>query len=231
MTSYTNFGEIPRHHHGLVYVDPPWRFKAWSAKGKGRSAEQHYKTMSFDELAALPVADLAAERCALIVWTVRSHLPETMRLIDAWGFRFKSTAFIWAKTCKKHPEKFRISFGKWTRAGVEQCWLATRGKKIPVRKSASVRELITAPIGRHSEKPAEIYSRIEALVGGRILSFLAARHDLVGMFGGTTRHSWQPVIGIACGRQNIPSRTITEFRTQPRPESAPGNVPSAETND
>jgi N6-adenosine-specific RNA methylase IME4 len=175
MTVFATFDEIPRGHYQAIYADPPWSFKAWSAKRKGRSAEQHYNVLSFDELVTFPIASLAADRCALFLWVVRSNLPEAMRLIDGWGFRFKSTAFIWAKTCTKQPEKFRIGFGKWTRTGAEQCWLATRGSKNPVRRCAAVRELITAPIGRHSEKPAEIYSRIEALVDGPYLELFGRR--------------------------------------------------------
>jgi N6-adenosine-specific RNA methylase IME4 len=158
MTAYSNFADIPRRRYGAIYADPPWSFKAWSAKGTGRSAEQHYRTLSFDELAAFPVAELASQRCALFLWVVRSNLPEAMHLIDAWGFKFKSTAFVWAKTCEKNPDKFRIGFGKWTRTGAEQCWLATRGQNL-ARQSASVRELICAPIGKHSEKPARPYAR------------------------------------------------------------------------
>jgi N6-adenosine-specific RNA methylase IME4 len=129
VNGFTNFAEIPRRHYGAIYADPPWSFRAWSTKGTGRGAEQHYPTLAFDELAAFPVAELAGDRCALFLWVVRSNIPEALRLIGAWEFTFKSTAFIWAKTCTKNPERFRIGFGKWTRTGAEHCWRATRGRK------------------------------------------------------------------------------------------------------
>jgi len=173
MIAYADFSAIPRHAYSAILCDPPWSFKAWSAKGAGRSAEQHFRTLTFDELAAFPVAELAADRCALFMWVVRSNLPEAMHLIDAWGFKYKSTAFVWEKTCRCQPDKPRISQGYWTRGGTEQCWFATRGKKNPPRKSKGVRELIIAPIGRHSEKPAETCNRIEALVDGPYLELFA----------------------------------------------------------
>ena len=43
----------------VIYADPPWAYRAWSQKGKGRSAESHYSTMSLDDIKALPVGELA----------------------------------------------------------------------------------------------------------------------------------------------------------------------------
>jgi hypothetical protein len=45
----------------VIYADPPWSFRNWSAKGTGRNAISHYDCLSFGALAELPVADLAAD--------------------------------------------------------------------------------------------------------------------------------------------------------------------------
>ena len=55
--------------YNIIYADPPWRFKVYSSKGLGRSAEIHYPTMSLEEIKALPVGNLAANDCALFMWT------------------------------------------------------------------------------------------------------------------------------------------------------------------
>ena len=34
----------------IIYADPPWAYKVWSKKGKGRSAESHYKTMNKEDI-------------------------------------------------------------------------------------------------------------------------------------------------------------------------------------
>lgn len=53
--------------YSVILADPPWAFRAWSDKGKGRSAEQHYPTMRLEDIKALPVADLAAGDCVLFL--------------------------------------------------------------------------------------------------------------------------------------------------------------------
>ncbi len=55
----------------------------------------------FDELCALPVADLAARDSALFLWATFPQLPEALRLIKEWGFTYKSVAFVWLKKNKK----------------------------------------------------------------------------------------------------------------------------------
>ena len=47
----------------IIYADPPWRYSAKKVRG---AAENHYPTMSIDELCALPVAELAAKDSAPI---------------------------------------------------------------------------------------------------------------------------------------------------------------------
>src|ERR1700730_2470094 len=92
---FTDFDDIPRGQYGVIYVDPPWDHKTWSEKGQGPS--QHYRIEAFEWLCALPVAELAREQCALILWVIRSHLdPYAPALLRAWDFTFKSTAFVWA---------------------------------------------------------------------------------------------------------------------------------------
>ena len=57
-----------RRKFGAIYADPPWSFRNWSAKGTGRNAISHYDCLDFKALASLPIADLAAENCALFLW-------------------------------------------------------------------------------------------------------------------------------------------------------------------
>jgi N6-adenosine-specific RNA methylase IME4 len=116
-----------------VYADPPWLFKNYSAKGEGRNAVCHYPCMSPKELAALPVPDLAAKDCVLLLWAVDPLLPAALDLIKAWGFEFKTVGYYWAKTNRSaDPDRlsksdFSTGLGYWTRANVELCLLATRG--------------------------------------------------------------------------------------------------------
>ena len=75
------------------YADPPCSTSAVRYRGRQKTII----TMGIDELCALPVADLAAPDSALFLWATFPQLPEALRLIEAWGFRYKSVAFVWLK--------------------------------------------------------------------------------------------------------------------------------------
>jgi N6-adenosine-specific RNA methylase IME4 len=163
--------------YSVIYADPPWRFQNFSAKGEGRNAIAHYDCLDADNLSRLPVANYAAPNCTLLVWATDPLLPEAFRVINSWGFKYRTVGFYWAKLNKTAnlngftSDDFFSGLGYWTRANVEQCLLATRGK--PQRISKSVRKLCIAPRREHSRKPDEIYSRIEALLAGPYLELFA----------------------------------------------------------
>jgi N6-adenosine-specific RNA methylase IME4 len=189
--------------YGVVYADPPWSFKTYSRKGKGRSAESHYDCLSIDDikeylpnLAAIHAYEglkLLADDCVLFMWVTDPFLPVGLDVIKAWGFTYTTVGFYWAKTiaparispgmaCRAlcedaqapepgEPSAWPMGMGYWTRANPEMCLLATRGK--PRRKDAGVRKLICAPRRSHSQKPSEIYQRIETLCTGPYVEFFA----------------------------------------------------------
>ena len=161
-----------------ILIDPPWGFLTYSGKRMTphRSANDHYETVTLSEIAAFPVPKMAAKDCALFMWVVDSHLDEALKLIDIWGFKYKTIAFSWKKVTRKG--KPMIGMGYWTRKQTEICLLATRGT--PTRNGKGVRQLIEDPEDwivaerrEHSRKPDEQYSRIEALVDGPYLEMCA----------------------------------------------------------
>lgn len=165
---------FPKKKYKAILCDPPWTFETYSAKGKDRSAEQHYPCMTKEDIQNLPIQDLAEEDCVLFLWVTYPCLKEGMELIDKWGFSYKTCAFMWAKKNKSNMGFF-MGMGYWTRANGEICLLATKGK--PNRrevvegmkdheKSTNQRQLIVSPIREHSRKPDEQYNRIEYLVEG-----------------------------------------------------------------
>ena len=76
----------------IIYADPPWQYKRSKVQG---AAEKHYPTMQLNELCALPVAELADQDCILFLWATFPQLNEALELIKAWGFTYKSVAFVW----------------------------------------------------------------------------------------------------------------------------------------
>ena len=190
-----------RRRYGVIYADPPWHFRNWSAKGTGRNAISHYDCLDFKALSALPISDLAADDCVLFLWATDPLLPRALELIAAWGFEYKTVGFYWIKlnTAAKHDADFFTGLGYWTRANPEQCLLATRGK--PPRKAKDVRRLMVGRRREHSRKPDEIRERIERLVAGPYLELFARETkpgwdcwgDQVGLFDqGTAATRRQP---------------------------------------
>jgi hypothetical protein len=81
---------------GVLLVDPPWRYANWSKKGEHKGAVAQYDVMDLTAIKALPVGQLSAPDCALIMWATAPLLSEAIETMRAWGFTFKS-AGAWAK--------------------------------------------------------------------------------------------------------------------------------------
>lgn len=154
----------------IGYIDPPWRFQSWSGRGEAKSASQHYDCMPVDEIAKLPISEMFEDDAAIFVWVVQSMLPEALQLIKAWQFNFKTVAFAWVKIKGKQDRLFyagedvKIGMGYHTRAGFEQCWLATRGKGYE-RLSKGEPQVVFSPLREHSRKPDQVADAIVRLCG------------------------------------------------------------------
>lgn len=149
-------------NYSIIYADPPWRYKVYSKKGLGRSAESHYPTMELEDIRALPVGTLAADDCVLFLWTTIPLLHDCFSVMRAWGFSYKTVAFVWIKQNRKSDSLF-WGMGHWTRANAEFCMLATKGH--PKRRSTGVHQVILSHIEEHSKKPEEARRRIVELMG------------------------------------------------------------------
>ena len=181
----------PTGKFGAILADPPWRFEVWSGqtpvKKRGSTttfvaAQVHYDTLDTNRLCELPVADLSEDDCALFLWTTWPLMEHGLRVINSWGFTYKTCGFAWFKgdALPMFPDDMRdqMGLGYWTRANSEVCLLATRGK--PKRLNADVRQAILEPRREHSRKPSCVYERIERLVAGPYLE----------LFARTTRPGW-----------------------------------------
>lgn len=168
--------------YNIIYADPPWSFKTYSDKGKGRSAENHYPCMKIEDIKALPVESLCKKDCILFIWVTFPCLQQGLETIKAWGFEYKTCGFTWVKKCKKSDGWF-FGNGYWTRANAELCLIATKGS--PKRVSASVRQICDARVREHSRKPDEIRDRIVELCGDlpRIELFARQHFDGWDCFG------------------------------------------------
>ena len=83
----------------IIYADPPWSYDGKALNRGG--AERHYRTMRLEDIAALPVREIAADDSLLFMWGAWPKLFEAKEVMDGWGFEFKTCAFVWVKTNRR----------------------------------------------------------------------------------------------------------------------------------
>lgn len=147
----------------IIYIDVPWQYRD-SRKSGGKTyfgAAAQYSTMSFEQLSKLPIANMAAKDCVMFMWATSPMLADAMKLINIWGFSYKTVGFVWSKRTKNG--KLVSNLGQWTNGNVEICLVATKGKPKRIRKD--VKQLVIAERTKHSKKPSIIRDRIVDLMG------------------------------------------------------------------
>ena len=161
--------------YSVIYGDPPWTYRDKAVAGE-RGASFKYPVMTLEEIKALPVASIAAPDSLLFLWSTCPQIPSALQVVDAWGFTFKTVAFVWVKATASGLLCWGM--GSWTRANAEVVLLGSRGH--PKRCSASVHQILTSERRAHSQKPDEIRGRIVQLCGDVPRIELFAREKMAG---------------------------------------------------
>lgn len=149
----------------IIYADPPWKYNKRVGKKKtrfGGGADAHYPMMDLQDIMNLPVANIAADNCALFLWTTFPYLDKQIKVIEAWGFTYRTLGFSWIKTNKKNSQPF-FGVGYYAKSNCEVCLLGVKGKMKPV--SNKVSSVVISPLERHSKKPDCVRDRIVELFG------------------------------------------------------------------
>ncbi len=146
--------------YGTILADPPWRF----ANRTGKMAPEHrrlrrYRTMSLEEILALPVGDLAAEKSHLYLWVPNALLAEGLQVLRAWGFVYK-TNLVWYKVRKDGGPDGR-GVGFYFRNVTELLLLGVRGGLRTLRPGRRQVNLLQSRKQHHSRKPDAFYHLIE----------------------------------------------------------------------
>lgn len=162
--------------YSIIYADPPWQYKDKAQAGK-RGAGFKYDLQSTNWIADMPIQDISADDCVLFLWATFPMLPDALRVIEAWGFKYKTVAFNWVKR-NKIKDTWFWGIGNWTRSNSEVCLLAIKGN--PKRVSKSVHSVVDARIEYHSKKPAVVRDRIVELMGDLPRIELFAREQAEG---------------------------------------------------
>ena len=143
---------LPTGKYQLIYADPPWRYQF--SESDSREIENHYPTMSLDDICAMRVADIAENDSTLYLWTTSPKLLEAFKVIDAWGFEYKTCA-VW--------DKQKIGMGYYFRQRHELLLVATKGSPGVPEPSTRPPSVITYKRGEHSAKPVEMYAMLESM--------------------------------------------------------------------
>lgn len=147
--------------YGCIYADPPWQY---GNQGTRAATGNHYNGMTVDELMRLPIKDLAEENAHLHLWTTNAFLADSFRIMDAWGFEYKS-CFVWVKP--------QMGLGNYWRVSHEFMLFGLRGKK-PFNSRS---EMSWGQYNRtiHSAKPEQIRAKIERVSEGPYLELFGRR--------------------------------------------------------
>ena len=147
----------PSEKMRVVLADPPWKF--YGARHSGVKCP--YKTMSTRDIKKLGVRELVGDEGVIFMWTTDTHLAQALKVMAAWGFVYKTIAFVWVKTTKRMVPVRRNGF--YTRKSCEICLLGTRGAGACKMIDFKPKQLVVAPAREHSRKPDEVGLRIKAM--------------------------------------------------------------------
>jgi N6-adenosine-specific RNA methylase IME4 len=176
-----------------ILADPPWRF----INRTGKMAPEHrrltrYGTMTVDEIAALPISEIAAPVAHLYLWVPNALLPDGLRVLQAWGFQYKSN-IVWHKLRKDGGSDGR-GVGFYFRNVTELMLFGVRGKSArtlpPARRQVNY---IGSRKREHSRKPDEQYQLIEACSPPNYLELFArGRRDSWTTWGSEAIEDYEP---------------------------------------
>lgn len=162
--------------YSVIYADPAWEYNTKECLAKtsilNGELNTHYSTMTLKELKALDVRSISDKNCMLFLWVVSPMLKEGIEVMEAWGYKYATIAFIWHKQ--------RTNPGHYTMSECEICLVGKRGTIPNPRGARNIRQFLSEMRGKHSAKPNEIRNRIEQMFPTQNKVELFARQNVIG---------------------------------------------------
>ncbi len=166
--------KLPDDKYRVIYADPPWKYGNTMPDYMGVQ-DDHYHLMTIQEICAIPIKDIACDDAVLFLWVTSPILEESFEVINAWGFKYKSS-FVWDKV--KHV------MGHYNSVRHEFLLVCVRGSCQPdVQRLFD--SVVTEERTEHSKKPETFRSIIDTIYpsGKRIELFAREEHDNWDAFG------------------------------------------------
>lgn len=161
---------LPDKKFDIIYADPPWHYNGKLQYDKSSkcvekidisrnifisTAAFKYPTVKTKDLMKIPIYEIAKDDCLLFMWSTNPHLTQAMDLGKAWGFEYKTIAFVW--------DKMNHNPGQYTLSNCELCLVFKRGRIPKPRGARNIQQLVRSPRRKHSMKPDEVRNNIEKM--------------------------------------------------------------------
>ena len=181
------YPRLPQEKYDVIYADPPWdyggkmQYDKSSIKTENKDFEKNvfisaaifkYPTLKLKQLIELDVNSIAADNCILFMWTTGPQFANAIELGQAWGFEYKTVAFVWDKQVH-NP-------GRYTLSQTEFVLAFKKGKFPQPRGARNIRQMVAVPRGKHSEKPLEVIAGITKMFPEQEKIELFARNNFKG---------------------------------------------------
>lgn len=181
------YPDLPEKRYDIIYADPPWDYggKMQFDKSSKSAAEIDlgkkifisaanfkYPTVKTKDLKNIPIDEIASDDCLLFMWVTNPHLAQGIELGEAWGFKYKTVAFVWNKMVH-NPGQYTMSY-------CELCLVFKRGRIPQPRGARNMKQLIEEKRTKHSKKPKEVLESIEKMFPSQSKIELFAREKPEG---------------------------------------------------
>ena len=181
------YPRLPNKKYQVIYADPPWdyggkmQYDKTTIKSENEgftreifisSASFKYPTLKLKELMLLDVNGIADDDCILFMWTTGPQLANAVKLGEAWGFEYKTVAFVW--------DKMVHNPGRYTLSQTEFVLAFKKGKFPTPRGARNIRQLVQIHRGEHSEKPLLVMDGITKMFPLQKKIELFARNNYIG---------------------------------------------------
>lgn len=164
------YPDLPDKKYDIIYADPPWDYGGkmqfdksskssnnigWQKKIFISAANFKYPTLKTKELKKIPINEISKNDALLFMWVTNPHLAQGIELGQAWGFEYKTVAFVW--------DKMVHNPGQYTMSYCELCLVFKKGRIPQPRGSRNEKQLIHSLRGKHSVKPVEVRNAIHRM--------------------------------------------------------------------
>jgi len=179
--------------YSIIYADPPWSYTRTVGNGalQRKNGKILYSSMDTVAIQSLGfhIQRISRKNSALLLWATMPCLPDAIRVMESWGFRYKTCWATWIKTNKAGDKPF-FGVGYYTRSNAELCLLGVKGKIASFKKlvenevrdgnpNAMSSVCIEQP-REHSRKPSTVRDNIVTFFGDVPRLELFARENAPG---------------------------------------------------